>query len=52
MVTGARRYGHVSPLLAKLEWSKFDELLHQRDLAMLNKIMLAPHSSTFSKEMF
>ena len=52
IVTGARRYDHVSPLLAELEWSKFDELLHQRDLAMLNKIMLSPYSSTSLKKCF
>ena len=39
IVKDARRYDHVTPLLAELNWPQFDDLLNRRDLAAMQLIL-------------
>ena len=50
IVKGARRYDHVTPLMAELEWQSFDDLLDQRDLAAMHRILHSDRSPAGLKE--
>ena len=39
IVTGLSRRDHISAALDALEWPKFDEMLKDRDIVMLRKIL-------------
>ena len=42
IVTGTRKFDHVTPVLTQLEWPKLDELLVERDIAAVHRILFAP----------
>ena len=50
IVNGARRYDHATPLLAELEWRRFEALLDQRDLAAVHRILHSARSPACLKK--
>ena len=44
IVTGTRKTEHVSPVLSQLEWFKLDELLVERDMAAMHRILYAANA--------